>query len=265
MPKFPFDKIAFLEDFAKGHVIQWQISPEFKGKAPYRFTLQASEDPAFQTLIFSIDVGESFYAVDDTKIKQNWQSGHRYRIKLTTDDDETVYSEPINFCMDQISRHKYLLASEIVRKEYVRMQFTGRFGWLLKRKLYSAAALDEIHPITGIPISDNKSGFGTGIEGGYYPPVIFKYNQESRQETNGLAPDGTGVKYEEDIIIRTVGFPGLDVQDFFVTDDGKRFIIKAVKEHVFPGTATIMLQTCTCRLVSSTDTIYQIPVDTQIS
>lgn len=254
----PFIKIKAGIDYSTGHHIQWNLDPNFKATLPYRFELEMAEDQTFNKIIFTKDAGDNFHAVDDSRLKQNFGSTYQYRIKLTDGDERTYYSIVFNFGMDNPSRHKYLMASEMVRKEWVRMQYTGKFGWLIKRKVYGATATTEVHPISGVPITDNKTHFGASIDGGYYPPIRIKYSQENQSQSTKLDEQGLGVKYEEAMQLRLVSFPFVESHDILVSTDDKRWLVTAVKEFIFPGTDTTLIQVVDCRIIANTDSIYSI-------
>ncbi|NBQ68971.1 MAG: hypothetical protein EBU46_09130 [Nitrosomonadaceae bacterium] len=259
MPAFPFEQIKTSVNFDAGHVVQWKLSADYKGRPPICAVLQIAENESFETVIKEIP-SATFYAVDDSRLKQNWDVNHVYRIKLIDSDDQITYSQPFNFDLDNIPRHKYLLASEIIRKEWVRLQYVGVSGWLLKRRHFGVEATQELDPVTKVPLTDNPISFGVGFNGGYYPAARFIYSQENRQQDTKLDEQGMGVRHDETVGLRCPGFPGVDVQDVVVGPDGKRWFVANVQERFFPGTHTTLIQEVQCRIIPNTDSVYRINV-----
>jgi hypothetical protein len=266
MANFPFQSLKTKIDYTKGHVVEWALSAAFNGKAPYNFTLEISEDPTFTVLLKTINVGENFYAVDDTKLQQSFalvRESYRYRVRLDTADNQTIYSQPMHFSGNSTERHKYLTAAEMLRKEWVRLQYVGRNGWVLKRKNYGAVAVEDVSPISGIPITDNRNSFGTGFEGGYYSPVKFRYSHEKWEQKTKLDEQGLGINYNEQVAIRTTSFPSIEPYDVIITDNNERMLVADSQAVYFPGSDITLIQNCTCRMIANTDAVYNIttPVD----
>lgn len=259
MHSFPFEQVKTSIDFNNGHVVQWRLSPEYKAQPPISAWLQISDSEEFETIVAEIP-SDTFYAVDNTRIKQNWNVAHVYRIKLEDADGHTVYSKPFLFDLDNIPRHKYLLASEIIRKEWVRLQYVGLSGWLLKRRHFGVEASQEVDPVTKVPITDNPVSFGVGITGGYYPPTELLYSQESAQQKIQLDEQGLGVQHTETVTVRVPATPWVNVQDVIVAPEGRRFFVTDVTESCFPGTRTTLIQTVKGRIIPNTDSVYKIDV-----
>lgn len=256
----PFSSIQLSID---GNVttVQYQVSPDFTGAAPYTFTLQAFEDNSFTEPLYSITT-TAFFAVDDKNLRQNVKPGYLYRIKLVTLDQVTYYSNFVGWHpSDHVNQHKYLLASDIARRERVRFNYAGMYAYILKRKSYNPVATAEVDPVTGEPIIDTSNGsYGVGMTGGYYSPVLTRFSIESRDIKENFEQNGNGVQHVEVLKTRSAGFPFLDQHDIVVTCDGKRYIVTDPGNKYFPGTTMILLQHSLMQLVPNTDTTYNLTV-----
>ena len=242
--------------------IQYKVDPEFSGKGPYSFTLFAYEDETFEESLYSIDGHpNTFYIVDDTNSRQSPDPGFFYRLRLTTVDKQDYFSHFIGWHpSDHVNRHKYLLASDISRRERVRFNYTGLYVYLLKRKSYIPNQEVDVDPITGEPLTDNTSTFGVGSPEGYYEPVLTRISIEKKEIKTVFAEDGRGSQYIEILNVRSIGFPYIDQHDIVVTGDSKRYTVSDANSTYFPGTTMILLQSPVLRMVPNTDTIYNIPV-----
>jgi hypothetical protein len=240
--------------------VQYQIDPMFSGQAPYTFELQAFQDESFQEPLYCI-TGTEFFIVDNVVARQNQLPSFFYKLKLTTQNGYSYYSNFFGYHpSDNINRHKFLLANEIARKERVRFNYIGTFAYLLKRKSYSCSVDSDVDPVTGEPLVDNTNTFGVGVLGGYYSPILTRFTIENKETKTDYDNEGRGSQYTEILSIRSIGFPFIDQHDIIVTKDAKRFTVVETNNQYFPGTTLTMLQLPTLRLVPSLDTVYSISI-----
>jgi hypothetical protein len=250
--------------FAKGHLIQWKIDPAFTESLPYVFTVEISGTPDFSEVHYSIDAGDSLVAVDSTRHKQSFVDDHWYRLKFTTGDNNTYYSKGILLGNTMPNRRQWVTASEIMRKELLRMQkFTGGgISWLLKRKNFGAVTKATVDPVSGVPIADNTSDFGVGLVDGYFAPLKIFMSQEQVQQERKQDAAGNGVIETFIVDFRMIGYPTVEVHDVLVDgDDDRRFIVKSVDQTFFPGTDIVIIQQVKTWLIPNTDPVYDIVID----
>ena len=269
MPTEPlkvFRKVDIIPDWVRGHFIQWQLDPFFNGARPYNFSVETSEAADFSQIIsIKENLGEVFFAVDNTFQKQSWAPNYAYRVVLTTADNKRYCSFPVLFGTTRHSQRKYAMAAEIVRKEILLNRFTGTEGWLLRRKTYgkkSASTRRNIDPISGVPIADTKDqDYGVGIDEGYFPPVPCVFYNETSNQDKQLSQDGNGVKESYTAIIRMPGYPILEVRDVICdATDGYRYSVQSRGIKQFPGTNIPLTQKASLNLIPPSDTIYSIPI-----
>jgi hypothetical protein len=259
----PFTKIDVLIDYTNGHKIQWALTPFFNAPAPYKFTVLAYQDVGFKEPVYTIDAGESFWALDDRNVRQNVLDSFLYKVQLVDGNGEKYLSGFTDWNPNiPVIRHRYLIASEIVRKEYVRLNAgVGEFGFLIKRRYYSPASLGEVDVVTGEPILDSSKGsYGVGQKNGYYDPVLFKFSVEGKDSNLDLQPEGQGTSYQEVVSIRTAGFPYIESHDIVVTRDGKCYLVAKSDQTAYPGTSINIIQVLKLQIIPPTDTVYKINV-----
>jgi len=218
--------------------------------------------PDFSEVHYTITTENEFFAVDDTNFKQAIFSDLWYRAKLETADHNTYYSKSVIFNADVETRRQYHMASEIVRKELLRLRrFTGIEGYLLKRKSFGKIRKDSVDPITGVPITDNTTDYGTGLDGGYFKPLKVLFAFEHNKLSRTLNQAGMGVSDVLDVSLRMIGHPLVETYDVLVDTIGyARYVVKATQSYTFPGTGIAIMQQLEASQVPYTDPIYQIPL-----
>lgn len=265
-PRRVFNKVYIIPDWVRGHFIQWQLDPFFKGVRPYNFSLEISEDAGFSEIFASKEnLGEVFFAVDDTKLKQSWKPSYYYRVVLNTGDGKKYNSIPVVFGQTNHEPNRYAMAADIIRKEILLCRYAGGPGWLLRRKTYGtkgSKTSKNIDPISGVPIADNvDEDYGVGVDDGYFSPVACVYYNDSGTQDKQLDPGGIGVKESYGAVIRLPGYPIIEVRDIICdAEDGYRYSVQAKQSKVFPGTNIIITQKASVNLIPPSDTIYSIPI-----
>lgn len=256
----PFTSLKFIPNFQTGHILQWTLDRGFRAPAPYSFTLEMAETVDFSVLLLANNVGDSFFAVDTANLK-NISESFYYRVKLVA-AEKTYYSSTLQVGNNQEDRTKYLLAAEITRKELLRMRLkTGHAGLFLKRKTYGPIGSSLVDEVTNEPVADAPPDFGTGIDGGYYPPVKILFSYEGQRQAKALDPSGKGIAVGGTVNYRMVGFPLVSNRDVVVdTGDGLRYSISNWQQTLFPGTNISLIQRGTMELITPTDPIYGVPI-----
>lgn len=264
-----FKKIQIVPDWVNGHYIQWELDPFFKGERPFNFSLEIADTLDFSDIIAEKkNLGDTFFVVDDTKLRQAWDAVYAYRLVLQTATGKTYRSPAVTTGVEVTDYRKYAMAAEIIRKELLMCRTAGTKALLLKRKSYpsskSKIAQQNIDPVSGVAISDNKEeDYGVGIDGGYFNPVSCAFYNEATEQDKQLDPTGMGVKETYTTVARFPGYPTMAVRDIICTvDDGHRYSIQAVNNKQFPGTNIVIVQKATLKLIPPTDSVYSIPLNT---
>jgi hypothetical protein len=265
-PRKAFKKVDVIPDWERGHFIQWQLDPFFKGMPPYNFSLEISATSNFSEIMaVKANLGDVFFAVDDTRLKQSWAPNYYYRVVLITKDGRQFYSTPLLFGSTRHEQRKYAMASDIIRKELLLCRFVGTEGWLLRRKSYgfkSPTTLANLDPVSGVPITDTKlQDYGVGIDEGYFDPVPCAFYIEASAQDKQLDPNGIGVKETYSSQVKLPGYPIVEVRDVICeAKDGFRYSIQSRNAKQFPGTNIVITQKASINLIPPTDTIYSIPL-----
>lgn len=261
-----FNKVDVIPDWERGHFIQWQLDPFFKGVRPYNFSLEISATSNFSELMaVKENLGDVFFAVDDTRLKQSWAPNYYYRVVLNTRDGKRFTSTPLLFGSTRHEQRKYAMAADIIRKELLLCRFVGTEAWLLRRKSYgvkSNSTLANLDPVSGVPITDTRGqDYGVGIDEGYFDPVPCAFYIEASAQDKQLDPQGIGVKENYTSQIRLPGYPIIEVRDIICeAKDGFRYSIQSRNAKQFPGTNIVVTQKATINLIPPTDTVYAIPL-----
>ena len=264
MQSNPFIEVKVVPNFEPYVTVTWRLDPAFKDEAPFKFTLEVSETPDFSELIFSKKAGNLFFATDTNDAHQSGLGSYLYRVKLETGSGRVYYSKYLNYFARREDVHKYLLAREIVRREFVRFNYTGYEGYLIKRKNYGEIAQGSVDSISGVPIVEGGIDVGTGFIGGYYAPLRIRFSEEAYDQKLKLSAEGFGVEESEIKKIRMVGFPIIENKDIIVTIENDRYSLEDAVPTYFPGTRIVIVQLCTAKRLPINDPIYQIPIPTNI-
>ncbi len=258
---YPFSSVRMAQTYNQLEVaVQWQLDPSFQDLGPFNFVVEVTETPTFDEVLYTLPAGDNFFVLDSKKLRQSHGINFYYRVRLTTGAQMEYYSPVIGHWANDTTRHLFLLAKEITRREFVRYRYTGQKGWLLKRRNYGIQSAGSVDPITGAPLTDHHSDFGTGLEKGYYPSVQVSYSREFMESTAQLSSEGFGTTTQEVQKHRYVGFPVLEPYDILVTDTNQRYRYVKCSPTCMPGTDMILLQICDAVLLPPTDSIYRILV-----
>lgn len=265
LPGYPFVNLQVsprLNLSKNQRVISWKLDKAFHDSLPYKFTLEISETPDFSQLIEQIVSTDTYYFIDNFENKQAFSTTRIYRIKLETNDN-TYFSTTLNFDAERATKHKYLIAQEIIRKEALRMRkYTGFNGWILKRKSYGVINMDVVDEVTGVVISNKPGTYGTGIVGDYHKPLAVWYSmEESDPEQDDRIQTPNGVAEDFSQRVRFLGFPDIEPKDILVTGDNLRLNIDGTKTTRFPGTTIPIIQRAVVKEIPYTDDIYKIEIN----
>lgn len=198
--------------------------------------------------------------------KRNWATliEAYYRVRLVlpgVPGCPTFKSQPVR-ANGVLDRRDWLVAREIIRKEYVQQKYEGTRGHLLVRKKFGQACprcLDwDTKEVTD---SDCPTCYGTGLVGGYYPAVPYTITVDggwNRRIVDGDPPRGTA----SDIVKRgrVILYPAIDTRDVWVRgDNGERYIVDNYTVIAQIKSLPLVAQ-ATIKLAPMTDIVYSIPL-----
>lgn len=257
---YPFTDLWFLSSYHHGHVVQWALDPLFSAPAPFSFVLQLMEDSTGESIIYSAPATSTYFARDDSNKRSNFVSPFYYRVRLTTGDNHVYFSNTLDVLASKEDTHHYLLARDIVRREFIRFRYTGHDGYLLKQKNYGEIVPGSVDPISGLPIVEGGTAFGTRFSGGYYSGVKLRFSMENVKQQFEDKSTGMGITASETMKIRMVGFPLSINQDILVDNQDERWILDEFNVTYFPGTQIPLVQSGLAKHIQSQDPLYKLPV-----
>lgn len=267
VPLWPLNENAFwrvsVDYLLKGNArIRWELARHFVPPPPCTFQLQYSlgqVSEADDWVDVGVPVVNTFFALDDERRLYGKTRHIAYRIQLT-DGNGKVYTSKPALTLGQWTKRDWIIAREILRKEYLRARrFTSVDGYLFKRRRYgdpcTAGCLDAI---TGeILNSDCSECGGTGILIGYYAPVEASYadmtNENSREHRDNQSRATT-----HDVVVtgRFTDFPPLIQGDVWVNrfSDERYHVHRVTEKAVHRGVPLIW--DVELRRAEDTDNIY---------
>lgn len=256
----PFVQVSVTPTHFDGITITWRLDPGFSDIGPFYFTVEAGETPELSDPTFRGTVTNTYFIVDDTKVRQNAFLPYYTRVTLTTGSGKQHVSRTVNSGDRRTSAHKFNNAREIIRREYVLYRTSGQACYLLKRKNYGEIDEASVSVIGQVSRVEASPTFGTPFSGGFYPPMaVMTWTREVenvfKSSDNGTNTEGYEVKK-----CRTSGFPYLMPKDVLVMRSNLRYNIEGVQRHVYPGSEIVVAQTFIAKSLPMTDPIYRLPV-----
>jgi hypothetical protein len=258
----PFMEVVVKNCPLGGSLITWGLKRDFCDPLPYRFDVFWSETPTgdYERVDTPVLVN-TYWAVDPAQRLWALDIESYYAVRMTTPNGEYwAYAANAN---SPWRKKDWLIAREICRKEFLMFRkFTGWDGFLLKRRVWGSACsrckdFDTNEPSDGHCLTC----FGTGKEGGYWPPFpTFVHNMGDGPTQFKQADDNTSLS--ENLVLqgmRILGYPHLATNDVFLHyGSGRRYFVRPVKVAAeIKGIPIIW--TCELRQAPYTDVIYKFP------
>lgn len=261
--KLPFTGIDVYVTPVGTNLIEWSVNPCFPvpegtilfyvevARAAGEWFRLNPDTPVFNECVF----------VDPSTYKCNTRNDWYYRVIMSIEGEEFV-SVP-QAALGVWNRHDYLIARDIVRKEYLRLQkFAGTNGQLLKRRITGVVCTECVDWDTNQPTSPFCGGcFGTGFENGYYNgvPYMFDLNRTgSFADSNGTTGTNDTRKIRNGV--RSVAYPRIDTYDVWVdADKNKRYIIWEL-DHAEEIRGKPLVYSVQLKELSGNRIEYQIPI-----
>lgn len=151
-----------------------------------------------------------------------------YRLRITDGDGTSYWCHPVSF--DVVWNHyDWRLVKEIVRKELLvqgrrngraRKRGAGTRGWLLKKRQFGDPCTRCLDENTGTPTDSNcPECLGTGVTGGFYPPLEYWVIQQPARRSTRLSDAGdTRTTVIESV--RALAHPSPEAGDIWVSTAG---------------------------------------------
>lgn len=230
---FVFHRVIVSVTPGAAQIITWELNPLFRPKGPFLiYYIEFAHALGEWTRLNPDDalVNECTY-VDDNKRRCGLNNDEYYRI-IAFDGIQEYASKP-EPTLGVWNRHDWLIARDVIRKEYLRLRkFVGAQGWLLKRRK-GGIPCECNDWDTGEPVNSFCDAcFGTGIQGGYYNAIPFWLDIDAGPKAGDVSIP-TGVVDNRSTTARAVAYPRLDTYDIWIDGDmNKRYVIRKVDSPV---------------------------------
>lgn len=262
--RWPFRKV-FVDHLFHGTTrVWWEFEPSFAAPDGYSCQLQASYAGHASAADWTA-VGDPVSDAVWLETTRSRDSGKtlltHYRVILTRPSGES-YASAAAPIWGTLAAPEWRQASEIARREHLRLDRVGRDGFLLRRYRYGAAATPELDPLTDAPGGVTRVGWGSGVQPGYHPacPLRIELVPASSQESRGAAgPGGNSVDAVREA--RTVAQPDIANGDLWVdavTDE--RWEVLQPPQTVADIRGYPIVRKLSLGLLAFDDPRYRIPV-----
>lgn len=243
-------------------VIEWRLDPCFllPGDTIMFYVETARSGGEWTRLNPDDPITNDCVYVDTTQGRCNYDNDIYYRIALF-DGVKDLFSQPEPI-MGVWNHHDWLIARDIVRREYLRLRkFVGAAGWLLKRRSYGVKCPRCLDFDTQQPSVTNCAlCFGTGYERGYFDGIPF-WVDFSVVESGKDVQMPIGTTDNTIRAARCVAYPMLDTYDMWVDGDkNKRYIIRKLKT-VAEVRARPLVYTAEFHEIPGGRVEYDVPID----
>ena len=259
---FAFEDVAVYVTPENTKIVEWRLDRHFKFRSwPLQFFIEwarpAGEWTRLNPAAPLTDV--CFYIDNNSYLCNTWDDIY-YRV-VAYDGVQTYASRPAH-SMGALNRHTWLLARDLLRKEYLRLQkFIGTFGYLLRRREYG-----ERCPVCiEFDIEDTANSqctvcFGTGFVHGYYNAYPYWMDLSGTVDRKDVdIPFGvmdTQVRQG-----RGVAYPRVLPWDVWVHGSANsRFIVRSVTIGVDLQGVPLVYTPIELRQVPPTNIEYRIPM-----
>ncbi len=229
-----FARILITFALQGGTRIEWQLARTCKPVPPVTFFVQFSHAPDldgdhWEDVATIIDLR---VAIDpDQRLFKGMNQFAYYRIIMR----EATGKETISTAQQaigQASRHDFLIAREVFRKESLRLErFVGTRGFLFKAKIFGEPCPSCLDFDTkSVTDSDCPECFGTAIIDGYHQPIEYFVELGLAKRHVHTDPNHGATEH----IVRQcrgIAVPQLDKNDLWMrSDTDERFFIHEISE-----------------------------------
>lgn len=250
------------ESLGDGFLIRWDVDPYYCNRE-FIFEVLVGSNPSAG---FS-KIGETrvpyFLDSDGPSRRHNRLDEVYYAIRSIDSKNSINFSAPQRVGSNW-TKQDWILARQIAREENVRLRKTiaGVRGWLLKRKSFGDPCPDCLEPSTGEVTNPNcESCFGTGIDGGYYPPIEMWVELTPEKIIRKLE-SGLGTIFSKIRQIRALSYPPFSSNDFWVhSSTNHRFRIQSPIAAIAEVASVPVVMQADVQDEEFNDVIYKFPVN----
>jgi len=260
-----FTRLKIITNPLGGTEISWIMQPGFQPKEPHEFYVEEAEGGSDEWKRLNEIPIDNCSWIDERQRDWSLTSNTYYRVRLVLPNEggKEYLSQPTQ-ANGMWSRKDWLLARDIVRKEYLLRNkltnITAR-GLLLKRRHWGRPCPNCLDWDTREP-SQGKCPvcYATGLAGGYFPGVAYPLTMEANWNHRKERNETTGVNDNVIKFGRGVSYPQPDTGDIYARlDTGERFIVQRVSFLAEIGGIPLIVG-AEVRLAPVTDIVYDVPL-----
>jgi hypothetical protein len=229
---FPFTEVIVSVSPDRSKLIQWTMNPIFRTVAEVAgFHVDMSRGGEWTRLTDTPIIDMCLY-IDTLKHRCGLRADIFYRVVAVDTASNEYKSKPVNIFQYWKDKPQWLIARDIIRKEYLRLNTlpTGVAGTLLKRRQHGPRCTTcTDHDLGEVVASCCPLCFGTGFLGGYYNGIPYSLDLSgTASKEQKTATFGTVNNKQR--TARAVAFPLVSEYDVWVADKSNlRFIINTVQ------------------------------------
>lgn len=255
-----FKRVKVSFDMSGGSLIEWQMNGA-KLQFPLTFFVQFSHTADLQGDHWSdvTSVVDGCFAVDPAKRLFAGMNQLAYYRVIAREPNGTEHVSPVQQAIGRASRHDFLIARDVFRKEALRLRkFVGVKGYLRKVRQFGERCPDCIDQDTDeVTNSDCPVCYGTGIAGGYHEPVEFyvELGLKARTLDNDV---NYGAVQNVAQQCRCMGCPELSEGDLWIREDtDERYFVREVRDAAHLAVPVVVI--ANFRKVPIDDPAYKVP------
>jgi hypothetical protein len=259
-------KRVFVDNMMRGGtLIFWEVDQRCTDAGPWTFSAEWGRSVNGPwTAVSTPPVVDTYFTIDPFAHLYAKQIDLYYCVTMTTGSGRTFVSDPAR-ADGGMPRRDWLVARELVRKEYLNMvqNPAGQRGCLLKRKVWGDRCTESTdHDTAEVVTSRCMTCFDVGIVGGYYPAVQFWVLNPSAMKAQRIQRhDQVGMTGDIVTKVRAVAYPHVESNDVWVSaDDDRRWFVNTVTTLVEIRTKPIVLE-LELRLAPASDLISDFPLE----
>jgi hypothetical protein len=258
-----FSRIQVVTQPLGGTRISWGLKPGFKAPGPFHFYVDFGRAGTSEwKMVQTTPVVDECTLIDPEQRYYDQTSDFYYRVRLLLpNQNNTAYVSQPQQANGLWSKRDWLVAKEIVRKEYLQQRKgTNKtcVGFVHKRRRWGQPCELCQEYDTREPQSWCETCFSTGFVGGYFKAVDMTMTLTAPTREFKFS-DNSGIHNDITRMGRCVAYPHLDTNDVWVRrDNGERYFVNSIK-HVAELGGIPLIYEVELRLAPVSEIIYLIP------
>ena len=261
---FTFHRVEVYITPENGKIIQWWMDPRFEFDSPLAgiYIDWARTKGEWTRLNPDAPLQNMCLYLDEDAYRCGVENSVWYRA-VAVDTNGKEYASAPAHTYGEMTKRDWLLARDILRKEYLRMRkFAGTFGYLLKLRTHGEKCKECFDWDIEEPIAAStcEACYGTGYLNGYYNAIGF-YMDLSSVKVGGDTREPFG--YEETRIrnARAVAYPWLGSYDIWVHGSAnRRYVIRHAVTGAEMRSIPLVYFPIELRLLPVSDIAYKVPM-----